>query len=158
MAYEELSRSFYTPPFKEPSEVLLNLLGTLTELGQRFAATTETMVGDAATTGPVGTMVAQIEQGSKVFSGIHRRLHKSIGDELLHIAELNGEWMPEVYPFFVRGNAQVVARRDFDSKVDVIPVSDPNIFSSAQRIAMAQTGFQMATQLPDIGDRRETAL
>lgn len=158
MTAEELARSFYTPPFKEPSQVLLSLLGTVVELGQRFAATTETMVGDAATTGPVGTMVAQIEQGSKVFSGIHKRLHKAFGDEFLHIAELNGEHLPDVYPYIPTDGMRNVLRQDFDGRVDVIPVSDPNIFSAAQRIAMAQVALQLAQSMPDIADRRFAAV
>ena len=158
MTAEELARAFYTPPWKEPSDVLVKLLGMITDLGQRFAATTETMVGDAATTGPVGTMVAQIEQGSKVFSGIHKRLHKGFGDEFLNIAELNGEHLPDMYPYRTGDAGQNILRSDFDARIDIIPVSDPNIFSSAQRIAMAQTALQMATQMPDLADRREAAV
>jgi|GEM_PF-436847 len=158
MSAEELAKAFYTPPFKEPSQVLNALLGTIVELGQRFAATTETMVGDAATTGPVGTMVAQIEQGSKVFSGIHRRLHRAFGEEFAHIAELNGENLPEMYPYLMPDGEQNVLRADFDGRVDIMPVSDPNIFSSAQRIAMAQTALQLAQSMPDIADRREAAV
>ena len=158
MTADELARAFYTPPFKEPSQVLNALLGTITELGQRFAATTETMVGDAATTGPVGTMVAQIEQGSKVFSGIHKRLHYAMGTEFMHLAELNGETLPEMYPYIPTDGQKHVLRQDFDGRIDVIPVSDPNIFSSAQRIAMAQTALQLAQAMPDIADRREAAV
>jgi hypothetical protein len=159
MTSDELARAFYTPPFKEPSQVLNQLLSTLVDAGQKFAATTETMTGDAATTGPVGTMVAQIEQGAKVFSGIHKRLHKAFGDEFLHIADLNGEYLPDVYPFrVVTGASGSVLRTDFDGRVDVIPVSDPNIFSSAQRLAMAQTALQLAQAMPDIADRRVAAI
>lgn len=158
MTAEELSKAFYTPPFKEPSQVLASVLGMLVTAGQKFAATTETMTGDAATTGPVGTMVAQIEQGSKVFSGIHKRLHKSFGDEFIHIADLNGENLPDVYPFRMRGKELAVLRTDFDGRIDVIPVSDPHIFSSAQRLAMAQTALQLAQAMPDIADRRQAAV
>ena len=158
MTAEELEKAFYTPPFKEPSQTLFQLLGLVVEGGQRFAATTETMVGDAATTGPVGSMVAQIEQGSKVFSGIHKRLHKAFGDEFIHIAELNGEWLPDTYPYKLRGTEQNVLRQDFDGRIDVVPVSDPNIFSSAQRLAIAQTSLQIVGQFPDLADRREAVL
>jgi hypothetical protein len=158
MTAEELGRAFYTPPFKEPSQVLNALLGTIVELGQRFAATTETMVGDAATTGPVGTMVAQIEQGSKVFSGIHKRLHYAFGTEFMHIAELNGEVLPEMYPYIPSDGMRHVLKSDYDGRVDVVPVSDPNIFSSAQRIAMAQSALQLAQAMPDLADRREAAV
>lgn len=155
MSSDELQKSFYTPPFKEPSQVLERLLGMLVDAGQKFAATTETMTGDAATTGPVGTMVAQIEQGSKVFSGIHKRLHKGFGDEFIHIAELNGEYLPDTYPY--RSDVNVL-KSDFDGRVDIIPVSDPNIFSSAQRLAIAQSILQLAGSMPDIADRREAAM
>lgn len=160
MSSDELQKSFYTPPFKEPSQVLERLLAALVEAGQKFAATTETMTGDAATTGPVGTMVAQIEQGSKVFSGIHKRLHKGFGDEFIHIAELNGEYLPEMYPYRVVGSEDSgsVLRQDFDGRIDIIPVSDPNIFSSAQRLAIAQSIHQLANSMPDIADRREAAV
>lgn len=160
MSSDELEKSFYTPPFKEPSQVLEKLLGTIVDAGQKFAATTETMTGDAATTGPVGTMVAQIEQGSKVFSGIHKRLHKGFGDEFIHIAELNGEYLPEMYPYRATGSetSGSVLRQDFDGRVDIIPVSDPNIFSSAQRLAIAQSIHQLANSMPDIADRREAAV
>ena len=160
MSSDELQKSFYTPPFKEPSQVLERLLGTLIDAGQKFAATTETMTGDAATTGPVGTMVAQIEQGSKVFSGIHKRLHKGFGDEYIHIAELNGEYLPDVYPYRVDVTSTTgsVLHADFDGRVDIIPVSDPNIFSSAQRLAIGQTILQLANSMPDIADRREAAV
>jgi len=160
MSSDELEKSFYTPPFKEPSGVLETLLGTLVSAGQKFAATTETMTGDAATTGPVGTMVAQIEQGSKVFSGIHKRLHKGFGDEFIHIAELNGENLPESYPYRVvtLDALTSVLRSDFDGRIDVVPVSDPNIFSSAQRLAIAQSIHQLAASMPDIADRREAAV
>jgi hypothetical protein len=156
---DELAKAFYTPPFREPSSTLFNLLGAIVELGRRFAATTEVMVGDAATTGPVGTTVALVEQGSKVFSGIHKRLHNAIGIELQHIADLNFEQLPEEeYPYSVSGEDKAVFKSDFDGRVDIVPVSDPNIFSSAQRIAMSQAVFQIATQMPDIADRRKAAV
>lgn len=158
MTADELSKAFYTPNFKEPSQTLHTVLGALVAGGERFAATTEVMVGDAATTGPVGTTVAMIEQGSKVFSGIHKRLHKAIGDELIHLAELNGENLPDAYPYETKDGQMSALRADFDSRVDVTPVSDPNIFSSAQRIAMAQTALQLAQSMPDIAERRTAAI
>ena len=156
---EELAKSFYTPNFREPSSTLFNLLGALQELGRRFASTTEVMVGDAATTGPVGTTVALQEQGSKVFSGIHKRLHKAVGDELLNLSDLCGEELNEAsYPYDVNGVEKEILKEDFDGRVDIAPVSDPNITSNAQRIALAQAVFQLATQMPDIADRREAAM
>lgn len=158
MTAEELSKAFYTPPFKEPSQTLFTLLGQLTQIAQRFASTTEVMTGTAGTSGPVGNIVAQIEQGSKVFSGIHRRLHKAIGDELIHIAELNGETLPDSYPFTFGGQNISVLRADFDDRIDILPVSDPNIFSAAQRIAMAQTAVQTIQQYPTLGGDLRSAV
>lgn len=156
MTAEELSKAFYTPQFREPSEALFKVLGLLVEGGQRFSSTTESMVGDASNTGPVGTTVALIEQGSKVFSGIHSRLHYAQGEELKLLAELNGEHLPEEgYPYAVHGKSRDIMRSDFDDRVDVLPVSDPNIFSSTQRIAIAQTLVQRSTEAPDLYDRRK---
>lgn len=158
MSAEELNKAFFPFPTKEPSPVLQAVLGVCVDGGRRFAATTEVQVGDAATTGPVGTTVALIEQGSKVFSGIHKRLHKGSGDEFINIATLNGEHLPDSYPYASGDGQQYVLRQDFDERVDVLPVSDPNIFSSAQRIAMAQSAFQLTQAVPDLADRREAAL
>lgn len=156
---EELSKAFYTPPFREPSQTLFSLLGNIVDLGRRFASTVDAMVGDAGTSGPVGNIVAQIEQGSKVFSGIHRRLHKSVGDELIHLSELNGEHLPDAYPFTFNGVQDSVLRSDFDDRIDIIPVSDPNIFSASQRIALAQTAVQTIQQYPQLnGDLRSAVI
>jgi chaperonin GroES len=158
MTSEELQKAFYSPDFKEPSEAIFKLLGLLAETAQRFTSTTEAMVGDASNTGPVGTTVALIEQGTKVYSGIHLRLHGALGEELQLRAELNGEHI-EAYPFKVRGKPQQIAPWDYDDRVDVIPVSDPNIWSSVQRIAQAQVAVDLIEKLPDVGwDKREVAM
>lgn len=152
---EELNRAFYTPPFKEPSPAMAQVFQVLIDAGRRFASTTEAMVGDADNKGPVGTTVAMIEQGSKVFSGIHKRLHQSQREEFALRYRLNRDYMPEEgYPFAIEGDENIVYRADFDAKLDVIPVSDPNIFSSTQRIAMAQSTLQMAESAPDLYDRK----
>lgn len=156
MTAEELAKSFYTPPFKEPSVAMFQLLGLLVEAGQSFTSTTENMVGDAKNNGPVGTTVALIEQGSKVYSGIHKRLHFAAGIEFQLLAELNFEHLPdEGYPYDVRGAPREIARADYDGRVDVIPVSDPNIFSSTQRIAIAQALLDLSDRAPDLYDRVE---
>ncbi len=155
MTAEELQKGFYTPPFREPSPTLNVLLGAVTQMGQRFASTTDTMVGDSAPTGPVGTTVALIEQGSKVYTGIHKRLHKAMGDEFIHLADLNGEHLPESYPYQTEDDEQYVLKTDYDGRVDIIPVSDPNIFSSAQRLATAQALLQMGGQPGSTLDRYE---
>lgn len=156
MSFEELTRLFYTPQFKEPGEALFKVLGLVETAAQRFSSTTESMVGDASNTGPVGTTVALIEQGSKIYTGIHKRLHIAQGQELKLLAELNGETLPEEgYPYNVKGGSREAFRTDFDDRVDVVPVSDPNIFSSTQRISMAQTVVQRADVAPDLYDRKE---
>lgn len=149
---EELSKSFYQPEFKQPPEVLFKVLGLLVEGAKEFSSSTEAMTGEAPSTGPVGTMVALIEQGSKVFSGIHKRSHMAAGEEFRMLAELNGEYLPDRteggYPYDVPGASREVFAEDFDERVDVVPVSDPNIFSATQRIAVAQSLLQLAKEFP----------
>jgi len=152
---DDLRKSFIPLPFKEPSPTLLQLLGVLTESGRRFASIADAMVGQSAGSGPVGTTIALIEQGSKVFSAIHKRLHQAQGREFKLIYELNGEYLDDEYPYDVIGERKTIRRKDFDQAVDVVPVSDPNIFSQAQRIALAQTGLQLAQQAPNIIDTKE---
>lgn len=148
MSSEELKNAFYTPPFKEPSPALAQLFKELTDVGRRFASITEEMTGDAPNTGPVGTTIALIEQGSKVFSGVHRRLHTSQAEEFSLRAELNFEFLDEEYPYEIEGQDMLVLKSDYDGRVDVIPVSDPNIFSSTQRIAQAQAMMELAERFP----------
>jgi hypothetical protein len=152
---DDLRKSFIPLPFKEPSPTLLQLLGVLTESGRRFASIADAMVGDSAGSGPVGTTIAIIEQGSKVFSAIHKRLHQAQGREFQLIYQLNGEYLDDEYPYEVIGETKKIRRKDFDSAINVVPVSDPNIFSQAQRIALAQTGLQLAQQAPNIIDTKE---
>jgi hypothetical protein len=113
------------------------------------------MIGDSAGSGPVGTTIALIEQGSKVFSAIHKRLHQAQGREFKLIYELNGEYLDDEYPYDVIGEKKIIRRKDFSESIDVIPVSDPNIFSQAQRIALAQTGLQLAQSSPNIINVKE---
>jgi len=152
---DDLRKSFIPLPFKEPSPTLLQLLGVLTESGRRFASIADAMIGDSAGSGPVGTTVALIEQGSKVFSAIHKRIHQAQGREFKLIYELNGEYLDDEYSFEVIGGSQKIRRKDFTKAISVVPVSDPNIFSQAQRIALAQTGLQLAQASPDIIDVKE---
>ncbi len=152
---DDLRKSFIPLPFKEPSPTLLQLLGVLTESGRRFASIADAMIGDSAGSGPVGTTVALIEQGSKVFSAIHKRIHQAQGREFKLIYELNGEYLDDEYSFEVIGGSQKIRRKDFTKAISVVPVSDPNIFSQAQRIALAQTGLQLAQASPDIVDVKE---
>lgn len=154
MTAEELAKSFYSPPFKEPSPALFQTLEILISRIERFASTTEAMVGDAKNTGPVGTTVALIEQGSKVRSGIHRRCHHSAGQEFKLIADSNFRFMElDEYPYDVKGGRSVM-RADFGPEVDIIPVSDPNIFSNVQRIALAQAAIDLIDKRPDLYSRK----
>lgn len=150
MTAEELKSAFYTPPVTNPSQALFNLLGMLTDLGRRFAGTVDLMVGDGNNNAPVGTTVAMIEQGQKIYSSIHKRGHASVGIELRMLYELNAEYIPaEGYPYKVPGDDMAVFQKDYDeSIVSVVPVSDPNIFSQTQRIAQAQAVYEMYLKEP----------
>jgi len=151
---EELSKAFFPLPYKEPSAVLFNLLGLLDQLGRRIGGATEVLVGDANTNGPVGTTLALIEQGLKVMSAIHMRLHRSQQQELHRFSELCYESMPESYPYSIPGQDMVVMSEDFDERVDVIPVSDPNVVSATHRIAMSQAVLDLANAQPQLYDMR----
>lgn len=155
MTSDELKKAFFPLPYKEPSQTLFNLLGFLVEAAQRFAGTTEAMVGDADNRAPVGTTVALIEQGSKVFSAIHKRLHNAQGQEFRLAADLfYSNLGDEPYPYDGGDEERIVMREDFDGRVDVVPVSDPNVFSSTQRIAQGQGALQLAQSAPQMYDMR----
>lgn len=158
MTAEELGKAFHTPPFHEPSPALFQLLGLLIEQGRRFAGTTELMVGEGDAKAPVGTTVALIEQGSKVYAGTHKRAHFAAGIEFRMLFRLNSIYIPEEgYPYNVPGDDLVVYRKDYDTSiVSVVPVSDPNIFSQTQRIALAQAEYQLARDNPQ--DFNKTAI
>jgi uncharacterized tellurite resistance protein B-like protein len=148
---DDLNKGFFNLPAKEPSAALATLTSQLIEEGRRFATITENMVGDADNRGPVGTTLALIEQGSKVFSGIHKRMHKSAREEFKLIATLNYEFMVvDEYPYEVQGEERTIFKKDFDGRVDIIPVSDPNIWSSTQRIALVQAGMEMMKADPEV--------
>lgn len=155
MSAEELARAFYTPPFKDPSPALAKLFEVLLEAGKSFSNTTEVLTGEASNTGPVGTTIALIEQGSKPFSAIHRRLHMAAAEEFKLRAELNYEFLPDQYPYKVENAESVVLRQDYDGRVDVIPISDPNIFSSTQRIAQGQALVELSDSHPQLYNAME---
>jgi len=131
--------SFMPLPYKEPSATLAQLLGLLVESGQRFASVMDNQTGDANSQAPVGTTVALLEKGQKVISAIHKRLHYAQRNEFKILKRLFGEYLPPEYPYQVQGAQQTVFAEDFNNSVDVIPVCDPNIFSTTQRIILAQT-------------------
>ena len=147
---DDVNKAIMPLPFKEPSGALFNLLGFITEAGQRFANTSDMNVGDVNPNAPVGTTVALIEQGSKSFSAIHKRLHYAQGQEFKLLAKLNAKYLPDQFEFAISGSSEMIYAADFDDRIDVIPVSDPNIFSTAQRIAQAQSILQMANAAPQL--------
>ena len=147
--------SFMPLPYKEPSATLAQLLGLLVESGQRFASVMDNQTGDANSNAPVGTTVALLEKGQKVISAIHKRLHYAQRNEFKILKRLFGEYLPPEYPYQVQGAQQTVFAEDFNNSVDVIPVCDPNIFSTTQRIILAQTQLQMAQSAPQIHNMKE---
>lgn len=147
--------SFLPLPYKEPSGTLAQLLGLLVESGQKFAAVMDQGTGDGNQNAPVGTTVAMLEKGQKVISAIHKRLHYAQRSEFKILKRIFGEVLPQEYPYQVQGAQQSVFREDFTDNVDVIPVSDPNIFSTTQRIILAQTQLQMAQSAPQLHNMRE---
>ena len=152
---DDVNKAIMPLPFKEPSSALFNLLGFIVQSGQRFASTADLNVGDVNPNAPVGSTVALIEQGSKSFSAIHKRLHYSQGQEFKLLAKLNAEYLPESFEFAVSGSSSKVYAMDFNDRIDIIPVSDPNIFSTAQRIAQAQAILEMARSAPQLHDLYE---
>lgn len=156
MSADELEKAFFNLPVKEPSTALANLVQTLVDEGRRFATTTENMVGEASNTGPVGTTLALIEQGSKVFSGIHKRMHMAARQEFKMMSTLNFEFMEvEEYPYEVQGEERTILKSDFDGRVDIIPVSDPNIWSTTQRIAQNQAILELITNDPELYPKKQ---
>jgi len=150
-----LSDSFLPLPYKEPSATLTNLLGVLIDSGKQFAATVEQPTGDGNSEAPVGTTVALLEKGQRVMSAIHKRLHYAQRQEFKILKRVFGEFLPPEYPYQVQGASQSIFQEDFDNSVDVLPVSDPNIFSMTQRIVLAQTQLQMAQAAPELHDLKE---
>ena len=149
---DDVNKAIMPLPFKEPSNTLFNLMTAITDAGRRFASTADLNVGDVNPNAPVGSTVALIEQGSKSFSAIHKRLHYSQGQEFKLLSKLNAEYLPESFQFSMGGTSQTVFAKDFDDRIDVVPVSDPNIFSTAQRIAQAQAVLTMSQQSPQLHD------
>ena len=149
---DDVNKAIMPLPFKEPSGSLFNLLGFIVQAGQRFASTADLNVGDVNPNAPVGSTVALIEQGSKAFSAIHKRLHYSQGQEFKLLAELNAENLPESFTFSLSGSSEQIFAADFNDRIDILPVSDPNIFSSTQRIAQAQAILQLAQSAPQFHD------
>jgi len=142
-------------PFKGPDPTLFQLLGFVVQAGQRFATITDMKIGDGNQQAAVGTTLAMIEQGSRVMSAVHKRLHYAMRIEFRILARVMGESLPPQYPYAVAGADRSIMAEDFDDRVDVIPVSNPNVFSQSQRIALAQSKLQLASAAPDIHNLHE---
>jgi|TARA_R110000765_G_scaffold90180_2_gene171754 hypothetical protein len=145
-----LQNSLIPLPFKEPSQTLYGLLKTLEENGRGFAAIADFPYKEVDKNAPVGTTIANLEQGTRVMSAIHKRLHYAQRIEFKLLARLFSDYLPPVYPYMTSNGDQQVKQTDFDERVDIIPISDPNIFSMAQRIALAQTELQLVQSNPGI--------
>ena len=137
-------------PYKEPSQTLFLLLGFCVDAGKRFAAVADAKVADSNQANPVGTTMAMIEQGTKVMSAIHKRLHYAQRIEFKLLAKVFQTYLPPEYPYAVVGGNKMVKQTDFDDRVDIIPVSDPSIFSMAQRVELAQAQLQLSQTNPQI--------
>jgi|TARA_R110002012_G_scaffold58769_3_gene152837 hypothetical protein len=144
----DLTKSIIPLPYKEPSQTLMQMLQFVTAAGQKFADATEQVISDSTNYGPVGTTLALLEASTKFFSAIHKRLHYSQRQELRILSRINYDFLPNEYPYDIAHIEGQIFKSDFDGRIDVIPVSDPNVPSASHRLAMAQTVMQMAQQAP----------
>ncbi len=142
-------------PFKGPDQTLFNLLGFVVQAGQRFATITDMKVGDGNQSAAVGTTLAMLEQGTRVMSAVHKRLHYAMRIEFKLLARVMSDFLPQEYPYSVENGDQAIMASDFDDRIDVVPVSNPNTFSQAQRIALAQTKMQLAGAAPELHNMHE---
>jgi hypothetical protein len=146
---------FFNLPFSEPSTTLYNLLGFVVQAGQKFAAITDTAVGNDTQNRAVGTTVALMERGSRVMSGVHKRCYYAMRLEFKILSRICAEFLPAEYPYDVYGGPRQIKSADFDGRVDILPVADPNIMSMAQRVTLAQTQLQIASSNPQIHNIHE---
>jgi hypothetical protein len=144
----DLNKSIVMFPYKEPSRTLFEMMQFVAGAGQKFADTTEQVISEGSNYGPVGTTMALLEASSKFFSAIHKRLHKAQREEFKVLARIDSESLPQRYPYDVPGESSEIFRTDFDKKIDIIPVSDPNIPSSAHRLMMTNMAMQVAQNAP----------
>jgi len=145
-----LRDSFMMLPFKEPSQTLLSLMGVVVQAGQRFASIADLQVGDGNQQAAVGTTVALLERGSRTMSAIHKRIYSALKNEFRIMARVFKLYLPQEYPYDVVGGQRIIKQQDFDDRVDILPVADPNIFSQTQRISLAQTELQLAQSNPQM--------
>ena len=152
---QSIKESLMMLPYKEPSAVLFQLLGFAVDAGKSFAAIADMKMGEGNEQNPVGTTLALIERGTKVMSAIHKRLHYAQKIEFKLLAKVFSIYLPPQYPYMVVGGNQMIKQQDFDDRVDILPVSDPNIFSMAQRVTLAQQQLQLANAAPQLHNLRE---
>ena len=145
-----LKDAFVFLPYKEPSATLLQLMGIVVTAGQRFASIADMQVGDGNQQAAVGTTVALLERGSRVMSAIHKRVYSALKKEFKLLAKVFAQYLPQEYPYDVVGGQRNIKVTDFDDRVDILPIADPNIFSMSQRLTLAQTGLQLAMSNPQI--------
>ena len=145
-----LKDAFVFLPYKEPSATLLQLMGIVVQAGQRFASIADMQVGDGNQQAAVGTTVALLERGSRVMSAIHKRLYVGLKQEFKLLAKIFGESLPAEYPYDVIGASRNIKAKDFDNRVDILPVADPNIFSMSQRVSLAQEQLRLAMSNPQM--------
>jgi len=146
---------FFNLPFTEPSPTLYNLMGFVVQAGQKFANTTDSNVGNDLQNRAVGTTMAMMERGSRVMSGVHKRCYYAMRLEFKILARICGESLPPVYPYDVYGGPREIKQLDFDNRIDILPVADPNIMSMAQRVTLAQSQLQIAQSNPAIHNIHE---
>ena len=142
--------AFMALPFKEPSQTLLQLMGVVVSAGQRFASIADLQVGDGNQQAAVGTTVALLERGSRTMSAIHKRIYVSLKNEFKMLARVFKTYLPQEYPYDVVGGQRSIKQQDFDDRIDILPVADPNIFSQTQRISIAQAELQLAQSNPQM--------
>ena len=151
-----LRDAFYNIPYKEPSQTLLQLMGIVVQAGQRFASIADNQVGDGNQQAAVGTTIALLERGSRVMSAIHKRIYNALKEEFKLLANIFAQYLPQEYPYDVVGGNRLIKQADFDERIDIVPVADPNIFSMTQRISLAQTELQLAMSTPQMHNMYES--
>jgi hypothetical protein len=144
----DLSKAIVPLPYKEPSKTLYAMLEFITKAGQKFADSTEQVISDASSYGPVGTTMALLEASSKFFSAVHKRVHKAQREEFKILVQINKDYLPEEYPYDVPNASRSVKVTDFDGRIDILPVSDPNIPSNAHRVMLGNMANELARQAP----------
>ena len=142
--------AFMMLPYKEPSSTLLQLMGVVVNAGQRFASIADLQIGEGNQQAAVGTTVALLERGSRTMSAIHKRIYAALKEEFKLLSQVFKTYLPQEYPYDVVGGQRMIKQMDFDDRIDILPVADPNIFSQSQRISLAQTELQLAMSNPQI--------